>query len=396
LFYSNTEDEIRSLKIDEYLASDFITSSNLEETLSESISALEKVDSIPQELLDVIFSILEGTNAYENQKHIEKECVTVNDFIQKSLNVTFKQDKAQRQISLQLPEGPQRIRGLAGTGKTVVLSLKSALTHFRYPEYKILFLFNTQSLYNQIEKLISDYYIPEAQAVPNFNKLEILHAWGGKGKSGLYYNLCQKYGITPLTWSDVRGHNDGVEVIYNHLLEKIGEKLQEEYDLVLIDEAQDFPKPLFEVVYKITKNPKRIVWAYDEFQSLKELKIREPEELFGLDKTGTPNIKNDDLKGVYAGGIKKDFILPNCYRNPRMTLMMAHAIALGLYSERGLVDSIDSVSDWASLGYEVHKPKKTIIEENDYVEIERPASHSQNKLETFLNEQKKIHGIFLS
>ncbi|ENJ7944615.1 DEAD/DEAH box helicase [Yersinia enterocolitica] len=388
VFYSNTDEEIKNLDLDDYLSSHYVSSNDIERSLKEMILSF-KGDELTEEYIDNIYSTLEGTNAYEVKRIFEKECKTVNDFIQKSLNITFKQDKTQRQISLQLPEGPQRIRGLAGTGKTVVLSLKSALTHFQYPDYKILYLFNTQSLYNQIERLISEYYIPEAQAVPNFNKLEILHAWGGRGKAGLYYNLCQKYGITPLTWSDVRGQSDGIEVIYNHLLRKIGDSLKEEYDLVLIDEAQDFPKALFEVIYKITKKPKRIVWAYDEFQSLKELKIRGPEELFGTGTDGTPNIKSDDLKGTYEGGIKKDFILANCYRNPRMTLMVAHAIALGLYSDRGLVDSIDSVSDWASLGYEVHEPQKSVIEENDHVVIERPSRHSQNKLETFLNDQKK-------
>jgi len=345
---------------------------------------------IPLSHIDKIFSVLEGTNSYERNKYIERECVTVNDFIQKSLNQTFKQDRTQRQISLQLPSGPQRIRGLAGTGKTVVLSLKSALTHFQISGFKILYLFNTQSLYNQIEKLIENYYIPEAHEVPNWNNLEILHAWGGYSKPGLYFNLCKKYGLTPLTFDDVKGRGDGLAVIYRHLLEKIGTRLEEEYDIVLIDEAQDFPQPLFELVYKITKNPKRIIWAYDEFQSLKEIKIREPEDLFGLDSSGKPYINNTDLKGVYEGGIKKDFILPNCYRNPRSTLMVAHAIALGLYSKDGLVDSIDSASDWASLGYEFEEPQgKSFLVQGDNAVIARPDKYSMNSLERFLIEEKK-------
>ncbi|MFQ2507212.1 DEAD/DEAH box helicase [Aeromonas caviae] len=390
VFYSNTDEQINDLGLDEIMSSDFVTCGNIEEELIDVISSYKSENKIAVEKMDVIYAQLEGTSSYEYKKPVVKECETVNDYIQKSLSRTFKQDRAQRQISMQLPNGPQRIRGLAGTGKTVVLSLKTALTHFRFKDFKILYLFNTQSLYNQIEDLVSNYYTPEAGAVPNWSNIDILHAWGGASKPGLYSNLCHEYGIKPLTWNDVRRSSDGLNVIYSDLLSRIGSQLSGYYDVVLIDEAQDFPQPLFEVVYKITKDPKRIIWAYDEFQSLRELKIREPEELFGLNANGEPNIKNSDLKGTYEGGIRKDFILPNCYRNPRQTLMIAHGVALGIYSQDGLVDSIDSATDWNALGYEVIKPEgKTTFEEGDIIEIDRPATHSQNRLELFLTEDGK-------
>jgi len=389
IFYQNTDEELSHLDMEEIATADYISNQNIEQSLKEKLKSFES-GGISGDVISVTFSLLEGTSSYQSKKPVEPELKTVNDFIQKSLNLTFKQDRSQRQISLQLPNGPQRIRGLAGTGKTVVLSLKSALTHFQYSEFKILYLFNTQSLYNQIEKLVEDYYVPEAGAVPNWSSLEILHAWGGQSKPGLYFNLCRKYGLQPLTWGDVRGRGDGLSVIYKHLLTEVGDKLVQEFDMVLIDEAQDFPQPLFEVIYKITKEPKRIIWAYDEFQSLKELKIREPDELFGLDSDSLPNISRDDLKGTYEGGIRKDFILPNCYRNPRLTLMVAHAVALGLYSKDGLVDSIDSVADWNALGYDVVEPINTPqIKENDRVNILRSSEHSKNKLEQFLTDEKK-------
>jgi len=81
---------------------------------------------------------------------------------------------------MQISNGPQRIRGLAGTGKTVVLSLKAALTALRVPNFKVLYLFNTQSLYNLIEKQIGDYYAKEAKASLPLGKIDVLHAWGGE------------------------------------------------------------------------------------------------------------------------------------------------------------------------------------------------------------------------
>ena len=44
------------------------------------------------------------------------------------------------------------------------------------------------------------------------------------------------------------------------------------YDAVLIDEAQDLPQPFFELVYRHLKEPKRIMWAYDELQNLRHLR----------------------------------------------------------------------------------------------------------------------------
>ena len=68
-------------------------------------------------------------------------------------------DPEQHKAAVQIAPGPQRIRGLAGTGKTVVLAKKEAIIH-NIPELskkRILFTFNTQSLYNQAKSLISKY-----------------------------------------------------------------------------------------------------------------------------------------------------------------------------------------------------------------------------------------------
>jgi len=43
-------------------------------------------------------------------------------------------DLQQHKVAVQTPAGPQRIRGLAGTGKTVVLAQKAAFMHVNYPD----------------------------------------------------------------------------------------------------------------------------------------------------------------------------------------------------------------------------------------------------------------------
>ncbi len=76
-------------------------------------------------------------------------------------------------------DGPQRVRGLAGSGKTVVLAMKAALTHLRYPDAIILYTFYTKNLYQHIQRLITRFYRQFDDRDPNWSNLRIMHAWGG-------------------------------------------------------------------------------------------------------------------------------------------------------------------------------------------------------------------------
>jgi superfamily I DNA and RNA helicase len=386
LLRCNTEAELTALNP---LSSDRITwlsGDDYERTLIQALEGIPHAP-LPHGVLDTCISKLEGTSELSRQprapRNVDPE--TKNDFIQNSLRTIFKLDQTQRKISLQIPEGPQRIRGLAGTGKTVILCLKAALAHKDFPDFKVLFLFNTQSMYPQIRDLIGRYYAHETKEVPNWNNLNVLHAWGGRSQEGLYYNICKSYGIKPLTYSDVSGSRNALGFIYEALLATHRKTLQPEYDIVLIDEAQDFTSPLFETAYLLTKDPKRIIWAYDEFQSMTDIRMPSPEILFGTNQEGHPNIPNSALDGKYPGEIEKDYILPNSYRNPRLTLMAAHGIALGLYRPAGAVDVIEETRDWEALGYRVMEPAaRARLASGDNIVVERPSEHSRNILESLL------------
>lgn len=391
VFCSNNQYEI-DITTEDY--SDSITALNVDD-LEPWLKGLEQKYNCSDAEIGKVYSLLEGTFIYEN-KHgfTEKEPLnTINDYIQKSLKSTFKQDDAQRLASMQLPPGPQRIRGLAGTGKTIVLCLKAAITHKRFQEYKILYLFNTQSLYQNVQNLISKYYTLEAKKAPDFeNSLNVLHAWGGRQKPGLYSELCMKYGLSPLTLSDTRGRGDALQYIYQDLLKKVGDAIEPEYDLILIDEAQDFPDEVFQIAFRLAKGQgteKRIIWAYDEFQSLRDSHIKEPEDLFGKDGNGEPNIPNSALDGKYAGNIPKDFVLPNCYRTPRPVLLTAHGVAMSIYTEKPTTPFAYK-DDWKAIGYTVHEPQSLVFNKGDKIRVERPDENSRNLLESILTENKKF------
>ncbi len=392
VFSQNSESEINELneKAEIKLTNPFVCHDNWNEYFN---LLFQKEESIEVKFIDIIDSIFDGSSIYakKNNRKIENELKTMNDFIKKSLNLTFKLDSTQRQVALQIPNGPQRIRGLAGTGKTIILCMKAALAHKFYPNMNILFVFNTQSMYNQVEDLISKYYFNETGKMPDFNKLNILHAWGGSNKPGLYYNTARSIGVQPLNYMNVRKSTDPLDAIYSDLINNHKKILRPIYDMVLIDEAQDFPSTFFETIFYLTKDSedtsqKRIIWAYDEFQSLTDIKIKEPKDLFGLDGKGEPNMPNDILDGEYKGNIKKDFVLPNSYRNPRVTLMVAHGLALGLYTDNKV--PMMYRNDWEARGYNLLSPDKVVFSEGDSIILERPESNSKNNLEKLLQERK--------
>lgn len=392
VFPFNTKSEIEAIWGDAseeaQLINKFICSDQIEAMLREEIFNDEF--SVSKDKLDIIDSLFENT-ARSNQKRRESEKPeNISDYIENSLRYTFKLDETQRKIAMQVPDGPQRIRGLAGTGKTVILSMKAALVHKDYPNYKILFVFNTQSMYNQIQQYISEYHVREKRKNPDWNNLEVLHAWGGRTtRDGLYYKTALRYGVQPKALLDVRHHRDPLEAVYEDLLDQARHQLEPVYDVVLIDEAQDFSPALFETIFLLTKEPKRIIWAYDEFQSLKELKVKESDILFGQDVNGQPNLPESALQGEYKGGIEKDFVLPNSYRNPRIALMVAHGIGMGLYNAQDIIP-IEERSSWIARGYVVKSPDgKAKFEYQDKVNVERPEEKSKNILEKLLKENGK-------
>lgn len=62
------------------------------------------------------------------------------------------------------------------------------------------------------------------------------------------------------------------------------------YDVILVDEAQDFPPDFLRLCYLFLKPPKRLVYAYDELQSLNGLSVLPPDELFGVNEKGNPRV----------------------------------------------------------------------------------------------------------
>jgi superfamily I DNA and RNA helicase len=294
-------------------------------------------------------------------------------------------DAKQHEAAVQIPDGPQRIRGMAGTGKTVILCMKAAYLHGLYPEAKILYTFHTQSLYNQVQYLITKFYHEQNNSSPDWDKLMVLHSWGGRSREGVYYRTCQRNSIIPMNFKDVPFNTDEP---FDYACSSISKKeISEEFDYVLMDESQDFPSSFFQLIYKITKYPKRIIFAYDELQTLANTKIQDVKELFGYDNNGKPLV-DFSTSNFYADEIEKDIILEKSYRNPYQLLMVAHGLGMGLYNTDGIMQIIDNEKIWNSIGYEI---ESGTLRPNMQVTIKRPPENTVSLVhECYNGEQEPI------
>ncbi len=125
-----------------------------------------------------------------------------------------------------------------------------------------------------------------------------------------------------------------------------------------------FLRPFLSWSTIFARDPKRIVWAYDDLQRLSETTMPSLGELFGVDEHGEPivSLTNDE-------GAQQDIVLKVCYRNPPWTLAMAHALGLGIYRKPGgPVQQFDDPALWNEIGY---RPRHGALTVGTMVTLER-------------------------
>jgi len=262
-------------------------------------------------------------------------------------------DSQQSAAVVETYEGVQRIRGLAGCGKTIVLALKVAYLHARNPNWLIAVTFNTRSLKKQFENLITTFVLEQANEEPDWDKIKILNAWGAPGtkeRSGVYYEFCRDHGVEYFDFAAAGrfGSDKQFEGACDFALSNV-KQFTPKYDAILVDEAQDFAPNFLLLCYEYLKAPKRLVYAYDELQNLGRRSLPAVEEIFGKHPDGTPRVVIDPPQ---PGKPKQDIILDVCYRNSRPVLSSAHALGFGVYRKRGLAQIFENNNLWFDIGYE--------------------------------------------
>jgi len=290
--------------------------------------------------------------------------------------VIYNFDATQRSVALTAIQGPQRIRGLAGTGKTVILAMKAALAHIENPSAKILITYYTRSLRDIIERLITRFHRHFAEVDPNWDNVHVRHGWGRQNLPGVYRDTCIREGVSPKSYNEVSNVSDPFGTVCRDLVDR--GVVAPYYDVILVDEGQDFPDGFYQMCFYLAKGDrdrKQIIWAYDELQNVFDVKVREPEQLFGNDTDGKPRIS---LTRSLPGGTEtNDFVLQRSYRNQRDVLILAHAVGFGIYGE--IVQMLENAKHWEDVGYDVVSGTFTSGSQNV---VERPLVNSPSILET--------------
>jgi superfamily I DNA and RNA helicase len=302
-------------------------------------------------------------------------------------------DEQQQEIAFNYPDGPQRLRGLAGTGKTILLAKRAAKIHLEHPEWKIAFVFFTRSLYTQIQERIRLYYGELTQGKePNWDNFKILHAWGGKGQEGFYHLLAVQCKIESKTVKDVeieigKVPPGGAFKYVCNMLEQEIENFPHLYDVILIDEAQDFPPSFYRLAYRILTTAKRLYWAYDEAQGIDSLTVPSSITIFGRNPDGTPvvdlGLANSQSFFYEGTNIRKSENLNRCYRTPKLLLMAAQAINMGLLRKEGILQGVSNKDEWKKLGYHILEGDFTAasVKNKKLIKIERPSDKSPHPID---------------
>jgi len=320
-----------------------------------------------------------------------------------------------------IPPGPQRIRGVAGSGKTRLLCQKAAWMHKEHPDWDIAYVFFTQALYDEIHENIAR-TLAGLGVTWNEKKLRILHTWGGPGREGLYGVICKKHHVPAGTVEDTKYlYAKGLADLTRTLLKTV--HLTPLFDAILIDEGQDLAfqeknlkykkkQAIYWMAYRALKIPdkkkphlRRLIWAYDEYQNISSLSMPTGKEIFGKKK---PYRKI--LRGEYNGGIPKNILMKECYRTPGPALLAAHAIGMGMFRSEGLLEGPTSREEWENLGYSV----EGTFEPGTQITLTRPVEHSKNLItgytkyplisfqqftfeaEEFQNLAEKIHELIFT
>lgn len=303
--------------------------------------------NIDDHCFSLIQSCIDGT--VRTNKKVERKTSPSKKTKAKILNEIqshiAKFDVGQKEAALTELSSPQRIRGLAGSGKTIVMTQKAALYHLNHKDDVILYTYYTKALHDTIKEHIERAYkYFSNNREPNWDKIVICHAWGNDSVPGVYSLACDDIGKTPMNLATALGGDskDPLGYACKMLME---EPIKPIYDMILIDEGQDFTPPFYQLCYKLSKN-RKIVWAFDDFQNIFDVDIQDERETFGK-TNGEYNVDfdRDNIVG-------SDIVLSKCYRTPRIPLIAAFSLGLGIYNSQ-VLQRLSSNQLWKSLGFEV-------------------------------------------
>ena len=313
-------------------------------------------------------------------------------------------DEDQSRAVIETVSNVQRIRGLAGSGKTIVLALKAAYLHAQHPQWRIAVTFNTRALKGHFRRLITNFVISQKREEPDWQRLRIVNAWGAPGpahRHGIYSEFCS---LNDLEYFDyMAARQNFVDPVFGAVCSRALQQARAKggckvlYDAILVDEAQDLPEAFLRLCYaSLPDSARRLTYAYDELQNLVSTPVSPPEQLFGKKADGTPVVRF--TYGEAEEGLQ-DVILSKCYRNSRPVLVCAHALGFGIYRKRttpddpGIVQMFENRQLWEDIGYRLQKGS---LRGGRRVSLIRPDDTSPRFLEQHSNLNDLVQFVHLN
>lgn len=217
------------------------------------------------------------------------------------------------------------VQGLSGTGKTELMLHKLREVYLSNPSLPIGFTCYNVILASDLRNRIPQFF---DQMMVNrqidWDNLLCVNSWGNQKDihSGIYRYICHHYNIPFFNYRQSGSFNRACQMAIKNLKE-LDIKDDFAFSYIFIDESQDFYESFFELCEMVTKE--KVYIAGDVFQSI--------------------------FDGHTDNEKAPMFILSNCYRTDPKTLMIAHALGLGLYEKKKLWWL--NPEQWKQCGYKV-------------------------------------------
>ncbi len=187
-------------------------------------------------------------------------------------------DMHQEQIARSLGEGHRIIRGVAGSGKTLILAFRAEYLA-RGATRPVLILCYANGIAGRLEDAM------QARGVEHRVQVLTFHGW--------CYRMLRTYGIPAPSERDYPDYAERLAASVSEVVKAVdqGHIPMEQYDAVLIDEAHDFePQWLALAARMVNPRTKALMVVYDDIQAIYKGRERPVWKQLGIEASGRTTV----------------------------------------------------------------------------------------------------------
>lgn len=187
-------------------------------------------------------------------------------------------DMQQELLARSMGEGHRIVRGVAGSGKTLILAFRAEQIA-RTANKQVLLLSYANGISGRLENAMQDRGVEDKVVASTF------HAWCGK--------ILRAYGLQPPSEKDVPDFSERQAATVQAVLDATERGLIPggQYDAVLIDEAHDFePQWLALAAKMVNPDTKALMIVYDDAQAIYKGRKRPVWKQLGIEAAGRTTV----------------------------------------------------------------------------------------------------------